>query len=83
MRPPALELREMAGIQQDFAGSLPATKGLTASPWALLASLCFQRFKQKRKSGSHWPIDRAGNRRKVVVGLKSGYGHERTADTRL
>jgi len=33
MRPPALELREMAGFLQDFGGSLPATKGLIAAPW--------------------------------------------------
>ena len=27
----------MAGTRQDFAGSLPATKGLSAAPWTLLA----------------------------------------------
>jgi hypothetical protein len=32
----------MAGILQDFAGSLPATEGLTATPSTLLASLCFR-----------------------------------------
>ena len=42
MRPPALELREMAGILQGFAGSLPATQGVIAAPWTLLASLCFR-----------------------------------------
>jgi hypothetical protein len=42
MRPPALELRELAGILQDFAGSLPATKGVIAAPWTLLASLFFR-----------------------------------------
>ena len=52
MRPPALELRELAGILQDFAGSLPATKGLIASPGTLLTSLCFASLKQKKEAGS-------------------------------
>ena len=36
MRPPALDLCELAGILQDFAGSLPTTKGLIAAPRTLL-----------------------------------------------
>ncbi len=42
MRPPVLEPPEMAGILQDFAGSLPATKRLTAVSWTLLAFLCLR-----------------------------------------
>jgi hypothetical protein len=41
----------MVVILQDFAGFLPATKGLIAAPWTPLASLCFRRFKEKKKAG--------------------------------
>jgi hypothetical protein len=67
MRPPALAMPEIVGLLQDFAGSLPATKGLIAAPWTPLASSLFPLRNRKRKQQALQPVDRANNCRRVVL----------------
>jgi hypothetical protein len=43
----------MAASVQDFAGSMPATKGLIAAPWTPLASLCCRLGETKKKANRH------------------------------
>jgi hypothetical protein len=73
----------MAGILQDFAGSLPATKGLTATPWTLLASLWFRIRTRKRDLQATSLLTTLATAVMWYSGIKSGRGHDPKADTGL
>ena len=75
--------RKMAGILQDIAGSLPATKGLTAAPWTLLASLSFRNSIRKRNLEATDLLTALATAVRMGLSTKSGYKHVPKADTRL